>query len=508
MSVEPTIDDILDGDSLSVEVARKVIAAQQRQIESQQRQIDDLQAVIDELQRRNPTARLDEAYSLVAEERRKAREQQAQARKKKKAQRKNKKKNRRVRMKTADKVALASRTEIVLPVGRAIEDCRFSHDRVAWRLEDGKATLVAYRIYRYRNEFGKPDGLVGRGEFGIEIMLALAYQVYVVGVSIDKACQLLNFFEQLTLRKSQADAMLNQLAVAWEREFETLCTLLANSAVVHCDETSWSINSVWAFLTDQLTVLFYGVHKDGATLAQILDKNSFAGTLVSDNAAVYQGFTSSQKCWAHLLRKAIRLTLEDPENHAYRELTDHLLSIYRDAKKAAADGRLGDAGREARIVGLDDRVVACCLPGWTRTEVGGTGTASDYHRLCNEIMKLMLDRELFVFVVEPGVSGTNNASERQLRDDALARRTGRTSKTPHGARRKSIISSVLQSIGKRVNVFQLHTVIDEVARWTAVGQSCFDTMLASLRSGLSPDPVCDKTGILNRIIIQTASAAS
>jgi transposase len=32
----------------------------------------------------------------------------------------------------------------------------------------------------------------------------------------------------------------------WQHEFEGLCTLLANSLVVHSDETSWSINSVWA----------------------------------------------------------------------------------------------------------------------------------------------------------------------------------------------------------------------------------------------------------------------
>jgi transposase len=73
--------------------------------------------------------------------------------------------------------------------------------------------------------------------------------------------------------------------------------LLANSAVVHCDETGWSINSVWAFLTERLTVMFYGVHKDGETLEQILDKATFEGVLISDNAAIYQGFGKAQKCW-------------------------------------------------------------------------------------------------------------------------------------------------------------------------------------------------------------------
>jgi hypothetical protein len=43
--------------------------------------------------------------------------------------------------------------------------------------------------------------------------------------------------------------------------------------------------------------MFYGVHKDGETLEQILDKATFEGVLISDNAAIYQGFGKAQKCW-------------------------------------------------------------------------------------------------------------------------------------------------------------------------------------------------------------------
>jgi len=56
----------------------------------------------------------------------------------------------------------------------------------------------------------------------------------------------------------------------------------------------------------------------------------------------------------------------------------------------------------------------------------------------------------------------NNASERELRVDATARRTGHTSKTPSGAKRRSIISSVLRSIGKQIPGFTLEQVIAEV----------------------------------------------
>ena len=152
--------------------------------------------------------------------------------------------------------------------------------------------------------------------------MTIAYLVYIVGLSFDKVCLLLNFFQNLRLRKSQADALLHQLSRHWQKEFDVLCTLLANSLVVHADETSWSLNSVWAFLSEKARVLFFGVHKDADTLQRILDPATFAGIVISDDAAVYANFTQAQKCWAHLLRKAIKLTLQEPANEEYRRFAD------------------------------------------------------------------------------------------------------------------------------------------------------------------------------------------
>ena len=54
---------------------------------------------------------------------------------------------------------------------------------------------------------------------------------------------------------------------------------------------------MWAFLSEQVRIILFGVHKDGATLATLLPKDLFGGVLVSDDAAVYRGFTLAQKCW-------------------------------------------------------------------------------------------------------------------------------------------------------------------------------------------------------------------
>ena len=76
--------------------------------------------------------------------------------------------------------------------------------------------------------------------------------------------------------------MLHQLARHWHKEFDVLCTLLASSLVVHADETSWSLNSVWAFLSEKARLLLFGVHKDAATLELLLDPAEIEDLVVAE----------------------------------------------------------------------------------------------------------------------------------------------------------------------------------------------------------------------------------
>ena len=122
---------------------------------------------------------------------------------------------------------------------------------------------------------------------------------------------------------------------------------------------------------------------------------------------------------------------------------------------------------------LEETLRALCRERYEDKNTGGDVVEEDYRRLCNEPMRVLLAGELSVFVTTAGVDGNNNASERQLRDDATARKTGRTSKTTHGAKRRSIISSVLQSVCKQLDCYTLAGVIAEVKSWMYRGRSCF-----------------------------------
>lgn len=481
MDVEQLRQDVREG---RVEVDRVIdlLDSLQRNLAEAHQRTRELEARIRQLEseRGAPTAKLDQPFSLKAEEKR----QEARGRKAKK----KRPSRRKGRVTTSDKLQLAEREEAVYPEGLGPEQCRLSHSRPVWRLDNGRAVLVAYHIYRGpRNRFGKIPGVLGRSEFGLEILVAIAYQVFLVGLSFDKVCLLMNFFQNLRLRKSQVDALLHQLARHWESEFDQLCVLLAQSAVVHADETSWSLNSVWAFLSENVRLLFFGVHKDADTLQQILDPETFAGIVISDDAAVYANFTQAQKCWAHLLRKAIKLTLQDPDHAEYRRWADRLLEIYRAACRVQRDGRLSDAGRARKVAALEDEVLELCGPVWFAELPPLEGPDNDYRLLGNEMMRLLLSEQLFTFVtaapvptptgeVAP-VAGTNNEAERTLRGAAQARKTGRTSKTQRGARRQTVLTSVLESLRQQLACFTLSSVLKEIERWSIRGRSCFSELM-------------------------------
>lgn len=492
-AIDQLREDVRQG-RVDVDRLIDVIVALQRQLEAARQRIDELEKK-DGLGA--PTSvKLDQPFSVRAEEKRQ--------RNRNKNKLKLSRRGRRGRFTSADKLKLAERTVPCYPEGVLQEECWLSHTRPVWRLEQGRAILIAYQIYRGPgNRYGKIAGVLNRSEFGMEIVIEIAYFVYVIGLSFDKVCLMLQFLQGLPLGKTQVDGLLQCLARHWQHEFDVLCLLLANSLVVHTDETSWSINSVWAFLSEKARVLFHGVHKDADTLKEILDPATFAGLVISDDAAVYANFSQAQKCWAHLLRKAIKLTLQEPDNQEYRQFTDRLLAIYRQACRVQRDGRLSALGRQHKVADLDDEVLELCVGMWVLELPPLEESAeNNYRLLCNEVMGLMLDQQLFTFVTadpapapngqnEP-VSGTNNEAERTLRGTAAARKTGRTSKTVRGARRQTIIVSVLESLRLYLTTFSLTDIIAEMDRWWQAGQSCFTWLLKKMKLPSPTASILDK----------------
>jgi transposase len=466
--------DALSG-RLSIEQLLDILDKQQQTI---QRLTRELQRLTERLAQYEPEVRREAtacesssqgsstSYSLDAEEKRRRRKRR-------------RKKQSPGRRPTELKFADAERTQDIYPEGVRHSDCQPVRERAVWRLENGRAVLVGYRIFA--GPGGKEPRIAGvtpRCEYGIEFLVVLAFLVYIIGISLDKACAVLGFFCQLPLAKSQADALLRQLAQHWDAEFDALCALIAHAAVVYMDETGWRVGnegcSLWAFASQLQRVFLFGCHKDDDTLDKMLPPDVFQGIGVSDDAAVYRDrFVQAQKCWAHLLRKAIKLALLYPHNKKYQRFLDRLLELYRDAKRAAADGRLGPEGRAQRVADLEGRLCQLCQPYARETTPDMRAHERDFTNLVNELVRLVLAEELFTFVLDPNVAPTNNSMERALRNPALDRKAGRTNKTAAGAHRRSVIVSVLESLRANLKNFNLASVLEEVGRWMKKGIGLF-----------------------------------
>jgi len=378
----------------------------------------------------------------------------------------------------------------IYPKDAAFGDCRYARSLTVTRLIDGKAVRILYRLFDAQD--GRkailPD-ILPQGEYGIEIALALAILVYGMENSIENACQILFMFCNLSLSRSQADSLLQQLATLWGDEFQMLKDILVLAMIVHIDETGWRIKEqacfTWIFTSLLHTILLYGQSREEAVLDAILPRELFQGIGVTDCLKIYEHrFKRAQKCWAHFLRTAIRLMLSCPHSKTYKAFFHDLYAMFVEGRKAQQDATLTDPEREAIVAALQVRMEKLCH----RYEEKIPKTASKEKREFLNLQKRMMRNrdDLFTFVLIPQVEATNNRAERGFRKTAKARNNYQTSKTKKGAHRRSVIASVLTSLRQNLPVFTLQSLTEEVVRWRREGISLFKRQLQIMQLASLP----------------------
>jgi hypothetical protein len=371
----------------------------------------------------------------------------------------------------------------IFPENTAKRNCILRDEQFVWRLIDGQAQYIHYRIYALENDkiLPKIPGVRNsRSGYGIEIIIALAFLVYWIGISMDNACQVFKFFTGLVLSKGQADSLLNQLAKDWEVEYNHIAALIVRATILYVDETGWQVGKkhlyTWIFSTMSEVLYKVGVGRGKDVLDDVLG-GQFSGTGVSDDYAAYDSaFTKHQLCWAHPLRKALELMLRNPENKEYGRFVKALFNIYYEAVRLSKDKRLS-VGREAKAKELEARLRRICRRRGaeiiTEKMVAKAKKADPQSTLAaisdSEAKLIRLQNQLvakssnfFVFVCDPAVESTNNRSERAARPEAMARKAARTSKSDKGAKRRGIIMTVFASWNKRWKDFSLEKIVATV----------------------------------------------
>jgi len=202
-------------------------------------------------------------------------------------------------------------------------------------------------------------------------------------------------------------------------------------------------------------------------------------------------FTQHQLCWVHLIRKAIKLALQNPGETEYAEFLDSLCLLYNDAKSCRCCEDDQDGCNE-KVKQLQDRITAICsrreekviTPTFAKKQDPPIEPTLEHLATFINLQRELANNldKLFVFVEHPQVDPTNNLSERNVRREAEIRKASRCSKTENGAKRRGIIVTVLASLQTRIDQFTLANVLSEIDDWIKNGGSRFEQELLAHQS--------------------------
>src|SRR3954447_12691357 len=229
---------------------------------------------------------------------------------------------------------------------RDLEPTGQFEDHFVADLPEPKIEWHRYRRYVYRCRCCEQT-CQGRG--GLELpgshigplaRLLTCYGRAHLGISLGKTQALLHDFFGLTMSRAGLLGQLRWGGTLFAPVVEDLLELLRHSPVVQGDETGWRIDGqaawAWCFRDPRLAIFLIDHHRRRDVLVRTLGA-SFAGTLVSDFYAAYNGLAcAKQRCLAHLLRELAKLRAELPWQ-SVRAFIQPLIDLFQEALQLGKD---------------------------------------------------------------------------------------------------------------------------------------------------------------------------
>ena len=334
-------------------------------------------------------------------------------------------------------------------------------DHLVADIPEPKLEWHRYRRHIYRCRCcqktcqGRGDLELPGSHIGPRARLLTCYGRAHLGVSLGKTQNLLHDFFGLTASRAGLLGHLRWGGALFEPVVQELLELLRQSPVVQGDETGWRIDGqtawAWCFRDPRLALFLIDRHRNRDVLVRVLGE-TFAGTLVSDFYAVYNGLAcTKQRCLVHMLRELAKLRDELPWQ-SVRAFIQPLIQLFQDAIQLGKDrddlGAKAFAGRRQRIKERFEKL---------------TLTTHTQNPDCLRIQQRLLKHcdELFTFLDDPRVPADNNGAERDIRSLAAIRGDGGTHRAAWSAKAFANLKSIIVT-GMKNSVRFIHYGIDVV----------------------------------------------
>ena len=212
----------------------------------------------------------------------------------------------------------------------------------------------------------------------------------------------------------------------------------------HADETGWPCNGAhgqyaYGFFAEDVALYRFRKTRKGEVAAGVFGAREPHGVLVTDR---YTGYDrpwrgDRQYCYAHVLRKLLRLPKREPDNPEYKAFVPPMAEQLRAAMKLRSRGLPpGDFAREAEAV--RSRIVELA-----------NGSAKDPAlQNVQDIFREHADR-MYHWARGPDIPAENNRAERGVRGLVIARKTSFGGQSEGALRVREVNQSVIETLALR-----------------------------------------------------------
>jgi transposase len=279
--------------------------------------------------------------------------------------------------------------------------------------------------------------VVGKSRLSSQAMAMIASLHEVTRLPLEQIQWLLTSFYKLKLSVGEIVRVLHTVAGRARATMAGLLEELRQSPLVHADETGWRQDGqngyLWSFSNERLRY-FVCQRSRGSEVVRAVLGEGFSGVLVSDFYSAYNFLDCPhQRCWVHLLRDVHELREREPQDEALKQWAEALHELYLEAKATSQRVKgLSAMERMAARQVLEERLLALATP-YLAADVP--------HRvLCQRIDRFLA--ELLTFVELSWVPPDNNAAERAVRPQVVARKISGGTRSPQGSATKATLASL------------------------------------------------------------------
>ena len=214
--------------------------------------------------------------------------------------------------------------------------------------------------------------------------------------------------------------------------------------VKHADETGWPCNGAhgqyaYGFFAEDVALYRFRKTRAGSVPAGVFGGRRPHGVLVTDR---YTGYDrpwrgDRQYCYAHILRKLLRLPKKEPDNKEYRAFVPPMAEQLRAAMKLRSRGLPPwDFAREAEAV--RSRIV----------ELANRSAKDPALQNVQNIFREHADR-MYHWARGPDIPAENNRAERGVRGLVIARKTSFGGQSEGALRVREVNQSVMETLALR-----------------------------------------------------------